>query len=142
MLNGSYNHSMDAKGRVAVPAQFRDELGTSFFVRQEQEKCLALYSKSEWNAFYEKIEKLPQITNPEVRKLQRFFLGLAKEVQADAQGRVLIAPELRKYAGLKKEIVMIGVGNHVEIWDKATWEQECASVDPSDFAFTLSEFNL
>jgi len=122
MLRGEHQHSLDAKGRMILPARFRETLGNSFIVTRGLDKCLFVYSLEEWNRFEEKVQKLP-VTDPDARKFIRFFFGGACEAEVDAQGRALLPQNLREYAGLTKEIVSIGVVNRVEIWQKENWDE-------------------
>ena len=120
MFMGEYQHSLDAKGRVIVPSKFREGLGEHFVVTKGLDKCLFAYPRSEWQNFEEKLKALP-LTNPEARKFVRFFFVGAVECDLDSQGRIVLPTNLREYAGLKKEVVSIGLNNRVEIWDKDNW---------------------
>ena len=120
MLLGEYNHNIDDKGRVSVPAKFREDLGISFIVTKGLDNCLFAYSKEEWTKFEEKLKSLP-LTNPNARNFIRFFFSGATECEIDKQGRFLIPTNLRISANLEKDAIIIGVGTRIEIWNKETW---------------------
>ncbi len=120
MFMGEYQHNIDSKGRLIVPAKFREGLGTVFVVTKGLDSCLFVYTNDEWKVFEEKIKKLP-LTNKDVRKFVRFFFSGAVECETDNQGRVMIPQNLREYAGIKKEVISIGVSNRIEIWSKENW---------------------
>ena len=113
MLLGEFNHSIDEKGRLIIPAKLRDDLGDSFVI------C---YSQEEWNKFVAELETLPRMSK-DARIFKRYFFGSASEGSFDKQGRVLVPPSLRKAAGLEKDVVLVGVQDRIEIWDKALWEE-------------------
>ena len=121
MFMGQYNHSIDAKGRVIIPAKFRDKLGQSFVVTKGLDGCLYGYAEPEWKAFEEKLATLP-ITNKNTRQFTRFFLAGAAECEIDKQGRILLPQVLREFAGLEKEVVLIGSASKIEIWDEERFE--------------------
>ena len=121
MLLGEYSHNLDAKGRVSVPAKFREDLGHTFIVTKGLDNCLFAYSKEEWKTFEEKLKNLP-LTNMNARNFIRFFFSGATECEIDKQGRFLITSNLREYAKLEKDTVIIGVGTRIEIWDKEKWK--------------------
>ena len=124
MFIGEYSHSLDAKGRLIVPAKFREGLGEHFILTKGIDTCLYIYTKEEWDKFAEKLHDLP-ITNANVRRFVRFFLSGAVECDTDNQGRIIIPQSLRTYAGLVKEVVSAGVGARIEVWSKDNWESEC-----------------
>ena len=121
MLLGEYNHTLDDKGRVSIPAKFRDDLGSAFIVTKGLDNCLFVYSKKEWETFEEKLKTLP-LTNPNARNFIRFFFAGATECELDKQGRINIPQNLREYALLKKDVYIVGVSTRVEIWDKEKWQ--------------------
>lgn len=120
MLIGEYEHSLDAKGRVIMPAKLREDMGEKFILTKGLDGCLFGFSQNEWANFEEKLKTLP-LTNKNARDFVRFFLSGATECEMDKQGRFLVASNLREYAGMDKEIVVIGVGNRIEIWNKEKW---------------------
>lgn len=122
MFIGEYEHSVDAKGRVIMPAKLREDIGEKFIVTKGLDGCLFAYSKTEWTNFEEKLKTLP-LTNKNARDFVRFFLSGAVECEIDKQGRFLIPNNLRTYAALEKEINIIGVGTRIEIWNRDSWKQ-------------------
>ena len=121
MFYGEYQHSVDAKGRVIIPSKFREGLGEKFIVTKGLDNCLFAYSLEEWSNLEAKLKSLP-FTDKDVRAFVRFFFAGATECETDKQGRILIPQNLREYAGLEKDVYVIGVSTRVEIWDKAKWE--------------------
>ena len=122
MLLGEYTHSIDEKGRLIIPAKLRNDLGESFVICNGLEGCLFMYSQEEWDEFVAALETLPRM-NKDARKFKRYFFGSASEGNFDKQGRASISPSLRKTAQLEKDVVLVGVQDRVEIWDKALWEE-------------------
>ncbi len=121
MFYGEYQHSVDPKGRVIVPSKFRDGLGEKFILTKGLDNCLFAYSAEEWSNLETKLRALP-FTDKDVRAFVRFFFAGACECEVDKQGRILIPQNLREYAGLEKDIYVIGVSTRVEIWDKSRWD--------------------
>lgn len=121
MFIGEYQHSLDSKGRIIVPAKFRDELGETFIMTKGLDNCLFVYPKSEWKILEEKLKTLP-LTRKDARAFVRFFFAGASECELDKQGRILIPSNLREYCKLDKDAVVIGVSNRVEIWSKVEWD--------------------
>ncbi|MGL6198621.1 MAG: division/cell wall cluster transcriptional repressor MraZ [Lachnospiraceae bacterium] len=128
MLTGDFNHSIDAKGRLIIPAKFRDALGDNFVITKGMDNCLFVYPPEEWKILEDKLKILP-LTNKTARDFKRFMLGSAVEGILDKQGRVLIPPSLREFASLEKDVVLVGVMDKVEIWDKAKWDVSNADVE-------------
>lgn len=120
MLIGEYEHSLDAKGRVIMPAKLREDMGEKFILTKGLDGCLFGFSQTEWANFEEKLKTLP-LTNKNARNFVRFFLSGATECEMDKQGRFLVTSNLREYAEMDKEIVVIGVGNRIEMWNKEKW---------------------
>ncbi len=141
MFMGEYNHSIDAKGRVSVPAKFRESLGDTFVVSQGLDGCLFVFPMEEWKRFEEKLKTLP-MSDKQARKFVRFFLAGAAEVEADKQGRVLLPSVLREFAGLEKEVVMVGVGARAEIWDKTRWIENTSYEDMDEIAEHMSGLGI
>ena len=129
MLKGEYSHNIDPKGRVIIPAKFRDDLGEHFVITKGMENCLYVYPENEWTAFEEKLNPLPTTTDKKARAFAHFFQGSANDGDLDKQGRTLIPPALRTYAKLEKEVVFIGMGKRAEIWDKARWDEKNAELE-------------
>lgn len=122
MLIGEYEHSADAKGRLIMPSKLKQDLGESFIVTKGLDSCLFVFSLTEWSNFEEKLKTLP-LTNKNARDFVRFFLSGATECELDKQGRFLISANLRQYASLEKDVVIIGVGTRLEIWNKEKWQE-------------------
>ena len=112
MLLGEFNHNIDEKGRLIIPAKLREDLGDSFVICNGLEGCLFVYSQEEWNKFVAELESLPRM-NKDARIFKRYFFGSASEGSFDKQGRVLVPPSLRKNAHLEKEVVLVGVQDRV-----------------------------
>lgn len=119
-MYGEFRHNMDQKGRVTVPLKFRDDLGDKFYVCKGLDKCLFLYSESEWQKLVDKIASLPVA---QARGVQRFMFAGAADIECDKQGRILLPQNLRDYAGLSKDVTVIGSGKRAEIWDSAAWDE-------------------
>lgn len=122
MIIGEYEHSLDAKSRLIMPAKLREDIGEKFIITKGLDGCLFGFSKQEWENFEEKLKTLP-LTNKNARDFVRFFLSGAIVEELDKQGRFLIPSNLKEYANLDKEIVITGVGTRIEIWDKDKWKQ-------------------
>lgn len=120
MFLGTYLNKLDNKGRIAVPAKFRSELGSTVVVNRYMDGCLAIYTQADWQNKYESIMALPS-NKADVRKYQRSMTAAATEASFDAQGRILIPSELTKLARLEKNCVFIGAGNHIEVWGEESW---------------------
>ena len=121
MFIGEFQHTIDAKGRLIMPARFRDELGDTFVLTKGLDNCLFIYPKTEWQVVQTKLKALP-LTNKDARAFVRFFFSGATECETDKQGRVLIPSNLREHARLEKDVVIIGVANRAEIWSKELWD--------------------
>lgn len=126
MLLGTHTPKLDDKGRLILPAKFRDELADGVVITRGQERCLYVFSKREFASVHEKIRQAP-VTSEEARKYLRVFLSGATDEQPDKQGRVLLPQILREYAGLNKELTIIGVGARAEIWDATSWQKYLSS---------------
>lgn len=125
MFRGRFEHGMDAKGRTSLPAKFREVLATNYderLILTNFDGCLWGYPVSEWQKIEEKVALLPQF-KPEVKALQRVFISAATECPIDPQGRILVPPTLRDYAGIKKDIVLVGMTRRIEIWAKENWKK-------------------
>lgn len=138
---GEYNHTIDAKGRLIIPSKFRETLGDEFVVTKGLDGCLFVYDNKEWSTFEEKLKSLP-ITNKDARQFVRFFLAGAAAVEVDKQGRILVPGVLREFAGLEKEVVLIGVASRVEIWSKARWENAASYDDMEEIAEHMADLGL
>jgi MraZ protein len=127
MFLGKYLNKLDSKGRIAIPAKFRGDLGNTVVVNRYLDGCLAIYTQEDWNAIYASLMALPS-NKAEVRKYQRSMTSAASEQSFDSQGRILIPSELIRLAGLDKDCVFIGAGNHVELWSLDKWNEYNASL--------------
>ncbi|KHO62819.1 cell division protein MraZ [Thermoanaerobacter sp. YS13] len=130
MLMGQYEHTIDAKGRVIIPAKFREELGEKFVLTKGLDNCLFVYSLEEWKNIEAKLKTLP-LTKKDARAFTRFFLAGAVECEIDKQGRILIPGNLREHAKIEKDVIFIGVSTRVEIWSKEVWEEYSNNTDVS-----------
>ena len=117
---GEYLHTIDGKGRLIVPARFREALGETFIATKGLDHCLFVYPTDEWKILEEKLRALP-FTQPDARAFVRFFFSGATECELDKQGRILLPANLREYAQLDKDVVLVGVSSRVEIWSQALW---------------------
>ncbi len=122
MFIGEYSHSLDFKGRIAVPARFRKRLSSGAVVTRGLDNCLFLYPKAEWLKLAEKLSNLP-ISQAKSRAFARLMLAGAMDASIDKQGRILIPEYLRRYARLKRQTVIAGLFNRLEIWDQETWNK-------------------
>lgn len=143
MFIGEYTHSLDAKGRVALPAKFRQKISDGAIITRGLDRSLFVFNKSDWEVLAQKIQALP-LTNANSRAFARLMLSGAAEAEFDAQGRILIPEPLRQYAGLKKQAVFAGVYNRVEIWDEASWKSYKSKTEASsdDIAEKLGELGI
>ena len=121
VLIGEYEHSLDVKGRLILPAKIREDMGDKFIVTKGLDGCLFGFSQNEWTNFEEKLKTLP-LTNKNARDFVRFFLSGATECEIDKQGRFLITSNWREYATLEKDAIIIGVGTRIEIWNREKWK--------------------
>lgn len=142
MFMGEYRHSIDDKGRLIIPSKIRYELGESFIITRGLDKCLFIYTKEEWNRILLKYKDLPN--TKEARNFMRVFLSGATETEFDKQGRINIPSMLTKSAELKKDCVIIGVYDRIEIWSKDRWENFITENEDnfSDIADSLFSTNL
>lgn len=122
MFLGEYQHTIDDKGRIIIPAKFREALGTDFIITRGLDNCLFVYPREEWNQLEQRMKSLPSMA-ANARAFARLLFSGACECEWDRQGRVNVPAHLREYARLEKDCTVIGVSTRVEIWDKATWEE-------------------
>lgn len=130
MFMGEYQHTLDGKGRLILPAKIREGLGDTFIATRGLDECLFVFTREEWGALETKLKQL-SLVKPEARAFSRYLFSGAAELESDKQGRVLLPPNLRDYAKLEKEIVVIGVANRVEIWDKEAWKNYNERMGPT-----------
>jgi len=119
-VTGTYEHSIDAKGRLFIPAKLREELGNTFYLAIGVDACLAVYPQETWNRFTEKFASLPMSQS----KTMRILFANACKCEPDAQGRIVVPQKLRKYAGLEKNVVILGVNDRAEIWSADAWSAQ------------------
>jgi MraZ protein len=143
MFLGDYQHTLDAKGRVSLPAKFRAELTGSLVVSKGLDDCLYVYSAEEYQRFVKTLTEGNDF-DPRTRRLRRFFVAGAQDVELDSAGRISLSPVLREYAGLKKEIAVTGNGTRIEIWDAEAWATYNGEVEGSieDLAEELAAAGL
>ncbi|PKM80637.1 MAG: cell division/cell wall cluster transcriptional repressor MraZ [Firmicutes bacterium HGW-Firmicutes-14] len=143
MFMGEFQHTIDAKGRLIVPQKFRDALGEKFVATRGLDNCLFVFSAEEWQLMEQKLKTLP-MTSKDARAFVRFFFSGATECELDKQGRILLPANLRDYAKLEKDVVLLGAINRVEIWSKESWqeysnntEDACEEIAEKMFNFDL-----
>ena len=128
MFLGRYAHNLDAKGRLAIPARYRDALAEGVVLTRGIDRCLALYPLAAWRPLAEKVAALP-LTDADARNFRRLVFAEAADLELDGQGRILIPPDLRRYAEIEREAFVVGVDTSIEIWSPARWEAVSASLD-------------
>lgn len=121
MFTGTYQNNLDSKGRIIIPAKFREELGEGFVLTKGLDNCLFLFPTSEWLIFRDKLKKVP-LTSKDGRAFTRYFFASMTECEMDKQGRLTIPQNLREHAKIDKELVTIGVDSRIEIWSREEWE--------------------
>lgn len=139
VLAGSYTHTIDAKNRVFMPAKHREKLGPSFIITKGVDKCLMVYSMEEWEKYSAKLEA---ISPTKARDIIRFIYANAIEAIPDAQGRVLLSPELVAHADLKKNVTIIGCSNHAEIWDADAWAEKNSGTNAEGILAQMIELGM
>ena len=143
MLMGEYHHNIDDKGRLTIPSKFRDDLGEKFVITRGRENCLFAYSLEDFQKIVAELQKIP-FTKKDARQFMRFFLSGATTVEFDKQGRINISSPLISYAGLKKECIIIGTGDRLEIWSSDNWNDffDSTKDNMSDIAENLFSNNI
>ena len=141
MFMGEYNHTIDAKGRLIIPAKFRELLGEEFVLTKGLDGCLSVYPMDEWKTFEEKLRALP-LTNKNARTFSRFFVAGATMCELDKQGRILVPQALREFADLEKEVVITGNLNKAEIWSKEKWSENCCYDDLESVAEGMRKMGI
>lgn len=143
MFMGEHKHNMDKKGRVIIPASFRGDLGQKFVMTRGLDNCLFVYPKDEWEILEKKLTSLP-ITSKSSRTFVRFFFSGATECNFDKQGRISIPVNLRNYADLEKEIIIIGLANRIELWSSSKWDGYITDAEDSyeDIAEQMEELGI
>ena len=138
---GEYNHTIDAKGRLIIPARFRELLGEEFILTKGLDGCLSIYPMDAWEAFETKLRALP-LTNKNARTFTRFFVAGATNCELDKQGRILVPQTLREFAGLEKEVVLTGNLDRIEIWSKEKWSENCDYGDMDNIAESMQDMGI
>ena len=141
MLMGEYSHSLDTKGRVIMPAKLRQDIGEKFIITKGLDGCLFAFSQAEWFNFEEKLKTLP-LSDKNARNFVRFFLSGATECEIDKQGRFLIPNNLREAANLEKDVIIIGVGTRLEIWNKETWKKCDEKISADEIAENMANLGI
>ena len=141
MLIGEYEHTLDAKGRLSMPAKLRRDMGEAFILTKGLDGCLFAFSQNEWMNFESKLKSLP-LSDKNARNFVRFFLAGATECEIDKQGRFLIPGNLREAAKLEKEAVIIGVGTRLEIWNKETWLSKDEEISADEIAENMTMLGI
>ena len=147
MFRGRFIHTIDAKGRLSIPARFRETLierhaGRLILTNDLLDKCIVAYTPTGWEELEAKIQKASSMDEG-VKAFSRHFFSSAEDCTIDSQGRILLSPRLREYAGLTKEALVAGVANHkIEIWNPALWEQTMAAIDPRAITKRISELGI
>ncbi|MCD6422052.1 division/cell wall cluster transcriptional repressor MraZ [bacterium] len=143
MFIGEYRHNLDQKGRLAIPAKFRGKLADGCVVTRGVDRCLVIYPSKVWEKMAHKLARLP-LTQKEARAFSRLLLSGAMSFELDGQGRITIPEFLRKYAGLKKKVVVVGLYDRLEVWDEKNWEEfrKKAEKEAENLAEKLTELGL
>lgn len=143
MLLGEYKHNLDIKGRVAIPAKFREELKSGAIITRGLDNCLFVFTSKEWEVLAQKLISLP-LAQANSRAFARLMLAGATDVDIDSQGRVLIPDYLRKYAGLSKQVTVAGLYNRIEVWDSESWDKYKQKTESSsdEIAEKLGELGI
>ena len=139
MLYGRFHHSVDAKGRMFVPAKLRDKLGGTFMAAAVMDHCICLYSMDEWEKLQAGLAEKPMT---QARKLQRYLSANADDVQVDAQGRILLPKHLLAYASIEKEVLVIGAGNRAEVWNPAAYEEAAEMMTSEEVEAEFAELGF
>lgn len=138
-MTGEYRHTLDGKGRIFIPAKLREELGDVFYLTLSMERCLCAYSAESWQSFAGKVGAMPYVKQRRMRPL----FAQAARCELDAQGRALIPQHLRDYAGLTKNVTVVGCNNHAELWDSEAWSAVFASeATPENIAAAMEELEF
>ncbi len=138
-MTGEYQHSLDNKGRLFIPAKLREELGDVFFLTISMDRCLCAYNAENWRAFSEKVSAMPYVRQ---RKMRPLFAHAAK-CELDSQGRALIPQNLRDFAGFEKNVTVVGCNNHAELWDSERWAAVFAEeTRPENIAAVMEELEF
>lgn len=141
VLIGEYEHSLDAKGRLIMPAKLREDIGEKFIVTKGLDGCLFAFSLTEWTNFEQKLRSLP-ISNKDARTFTRFFFAGAIDCEIDKQGRFLISSNLREFAGLEKDVIIVGMDSRIEIWSKDKWQNCDEEISADEIASKMEMLGI
>lgn len=147
MFTGEYNHTVDAKGRIVLPARFREELGDLFYITKgnvadKQMRYVRVFTKQAWEEYSKKLMRIPE-SNKVASKFARAVLSGTGECSPDKNGRILIPENLRAFAGIDKDVVSIGGGDKIEIWDRTRWiDYGADDIDEAELSEALAEYDL
>ena len=136
---GSYTHSLDAKKRVFIPSKFREELGDVFYITRKFDTYLSVYTADEWDAFVDKIERLPE---SDAEEIQDFILGAAQKCVPDASGRIILEDRLLKHAKIDKNVVFVGAGKQIRVWAEDLWNERENTRDFTKMREIMSQYGL
>lgn len=136
---GEYRHTLDAKNRIFVPARYREALGETFYITRRMETALAIYPESEWIKLTEKINTIPDSA---ISAVKQFLFSKTYQVSPDAQGRIVLPPDLLKYAKIEKNAVIIGSGEYLEVWSDVLWEEKESNIDTAALTELLRQVGL
>ncbi len=138
-MTGEYQHSLDSKGRLFIPAKLRDELGEVFYLTLSMDKCLSAYSAESWKSFSDKVDAMSYMKQRRMRPL----FAYAAKCELDGQGRIIVPAHLREYAGLIKNVTVVGCNNHAELWDEQRWaEIHKVEITPENIAAVMEELEF
>ena len=141
MFTGTYNHTIDQKGRMIIPNKFRNLLGDVFIITRGIDECLEIYDKASWDKFSDKINSLPY-SEKSAREFKRIFIGNAIELVPDKMGRVQLTPALRSSVGLVSDVTFLGVGDHIEVWDSDTNKKKNNFDDSDELSRKMEGLNI
>lgn len=141
MLIGEYEHSLDTKGRLIMPVKLREDIGEKFVITKGLDGCLFVFSLQEWKVFETKLKELP-ISSKDSRIFTRFFFAGAIDSDLDKQGRFLIPQNLREFAGLEKDVIIVGMDSRIEIWDKDKWEVSNQELTVDEIAERMEQLGI
>jgi MraZ protein len=130
MFYGEYEHTIDDKNRLTLPARFRDDLEAGVVLARGIERNIEVYPRESWDANVARIAELDSLTR-EAREMKRFVFAGAAVTELDKQGRVIVPPQLAKHAGIDKDVVLAGVHDHIEVWDRAEWRTHLGAIEGS-----------
>ena len=138
-MTGEFQHNLDAKGRLFIPVRLREELGDVFYVTLSPDKCLSAYSGESWQNFSDKVNAMPYVK----QRMMRTLFAHAAKCELDKQGRILLPQNLRDFAGLDKNVTVVGCNNHAEFWDSDAWNEiNVVETTPENIAAVMEELDF